>query len=490
MPAMPADVKCRSLQLPRLEQKGVAMKTIYVSVRPEETRMGLVEDGRLQDYAVERRSGENLVGNVYRGSVRNVVPGIQAAFIDLNLGKNGFLTLRSEDHLTQGQMILVQVVKDCRGNKGPGVTRNITLPGRYVVLEPFGKKVSLSRKLTGRTRRNRLRELAERCLPEGMGLVVRTAAADAEDEEIQSDVEQLLHNWEVIQKRSKVGHGPQLLYRELDLSIRMIRDYVTDEIHEIIVDDSATCRTVRELLENMGLQSVHTELYMGTEDLFTHYGLDDEIAAISDRIVWLPGGGYLVFDYTEAMTVIDVNSGHYAEGESREETSLRTNREAAVEIARQLRLRDIGGIVVADFIDMDTQEAQEEVLQLLKRAFASDKMKPRVLGFTRLNLVEMTRRKARRNLAGALYTTCPMCQGSGRVESPETVYVEIRRRLRGLYSQHAMARSLLVTVHPQVYEWLTIRGVRDMEEEFKCHIRIASDPALTAGTFTILNHSA
>ena len=188
------------------------------------------------------------------------------------------------------------------------------------------------------------------------------------------------------------------------------------------------------------------------------------------------------------MTVIDVNSGRLTAGDSREETSLRTNREAAAEIARQLRLRDIGGIIVVDFIDMDTEAAREEVLQILKQEFALDRMKPRVLGFTRLNLVEMTRRKARRNLAGALYTVCPMCQGSGRVESPETVCVEIRRRLRGLFSQHAMARNLLVTVHPQVYEWLAVRGVRDMEKEFSCHIRLASDPALMAGAFTILNH--
>ena len=200
------------------------MTAIFVSVKPEETRMGLVFDSKLRDFAVERRGEGNLVGNIYRGRVSNVVPGIQAAFIDLNVGKNGFLTLHKQDRLTEGQMLLVQVVKDCRGTKGPGVTRNVTLPGRYIVLEPFGNRISLSRKITCKSLRTRLRTLVQKSLPEGMGVVIRTAAAKAADEEIEHDLRQLLASWQVLLRRSKVGRGPQLLYRELDLSIRMIRD--------------------------------------------------------------------------------------------------------------------------------------------------------------------------------------------------------------------------------------------------------------------------
>ena len=213
------------------------MKCIYASVRPEETRMGLVEAGRLQDYIVERHGSGNLVGNIYRGSVSNVVPGIQAAFVDLDLDRNGFLTLRGDEHLTQGQQILVQVVKDCRGNKGPGVTQNITLPGRYVVLEPFGSRISLSRKIAGRAVRTRLRELVQPHVPRGMGLVLRTAAGEAGDDEILADLEQLVRSWDIILRRSRVGRGPQLLHRELDLSIRMLRDYVTADVDRIVVDE-------------------------------------------------------------------------------------------------------------------------------------------------------------------------------------------------------------------------------------------------------------
>lgn len=285
------------------------MTAIFVSVKPEETRMGLVFDSKLRDFAVERRGEGNLVGNIYRGRVSNVVPGIQAAFIDLNVGKNGFLTLHKQDRLTEGQMLLVQVVKDCRGTKGPGVTRNVTLPGRYIVLEPFGNRISLSRKITCKSLRTRLRTLVQKSLPEGMGVVIRTAAAKAADEEIENDLRQLLASWQVLLRRSKVGRGPQLLYRELDLSIRMIRDYVTKDVQKIIVDDEATYHTVEELLQDMGLTEIRTEWYQEKEDLFTHYGLNEEIASISDRVVPLPGGGSLVFDYTEAMTVIDVNSG-------------------------------------------------------------------------------------------------------------------------------------------------------------------------------------
>lgn len=461
-------------------------KIIYVSVRPEETRMGLVEEGRLRDYAVERRNTDNLVGNVYRGQVCNVVPGIQAAFVDLDVGKNGFLTLKKEEKLSQGQMILVQVVKDARGSKGPAITRNITLPGRYVVLEPFGSRISLSRKIESKTKRSQLREWASQVLPPKMGLVLRTAAASADKKEIQADVENQLHSWKILLRRSKLGRGPHLLYRELDLSIRMIRDYVTEDVQKIVVDDVTIYHTLTNMLKEMGLPQIEVKLYSGTDDLFSSYQLDEEIESMSDRVVWLPGGGYLVFDYTEAMTVVDVNSGRYSGGGDRDETGMATNREAAVEIARQLRLRDIGGIIVADFIDMDTQEEQEEILQILRKEFASDKMKPKVIDITSLNLVEMTRMKARKNLASVLYSTCPTCRGSGRVLSPETVYVEIRRRLRSIFAEGNVSHSLLITVHPMVYSWIMEQGVKDMEREFSCKIKTASDAALDIGVFTIL----
>ncbi|WP_317422940.1 Rne/Rng family ribonuclease [uncultured Acidaminococcus sp.] len=462
------------------------MNTIFVSVRPEETRMGTVEEDRLRDYAVERSSNDNLVGNVYRARVCNVVPGIQAAFVDLNTGKNGFLTLKKGEKLSEGQMLLVQVVKDARGNKGPAVTREITLPGRYVVLEPYGSRVSLSRKISCKTKRKELREWARELLPENMGLVLRTAAAHAEESEIRADLEQLLRNWEVLVRRSKVGRGPQLLYRELDLAIRLVRDYVTDRVERIIVDDEKTCQRLQEMLRDMGLPQIQVKLYKGKEDLFTFYRLDEDIESLSDRVVWLPGGGYLVFDYTEAMTVIDVNSGKFSTGADRDATSMATNREAAREIARQLRLRDIGGIIVADFIDMDREEEQGEILQILKKEFAWDKMKPKVIDLTHLNLVEMTRMKARKNLSSILYTTCPMCGGSGRVEAPETVYVEIRRRLRSLFLQGKMSHSLMLTVHPVVYGWLRQQGLGDMEREFHCTLKLASDPSLEIGVFTLL----
>ncbi len=460
-------------------------QSVFISVRPEETRLGLCEEGRLREYAVERRNGENLVGNVYRGRVCNVVPGIQAAFVDLGIGKNGFLTLKKEEQVTEGQMLLVQVTKDARGNKGPAITRHITLPGRYVVLEPNGKRISLSRKIACKTKRNALHAFAESLLPPHMGLVIRTAALRAEGEEIKADLSQLLRNWDVLLRRSKVGRGPQLLYRELDLSIRMLRDYATSSIEEIVVDEPETLQTVEKLLEEMGLKQVPVALYTGEEDIFSHYHLEEAIAGISDRVVWLPGGGYLVFDYTEAMTVIDVNSGKDAHGGSREETSFRTNREAAEEIPRQLRLRDIGGIIVADFIDMDTRDEQDAILQILKKGFATDKMKPKVMDITSLNLVEMTRMKARRNLSSVLYTTCPMCQGSGHVDAPETVYVEIRRRLRSSFMAGSMSHTLLLTVHPLVYSYLVEHGVKEMEQEFSCTLQIKSDPGLDMGVFTL-----
>ena len=464
------------------------MSSIYISCRPEETRMAVVNNHRLVDFVIERNSEQHLVSSIFKGRIANVVKSLQAAFVDLGQGPNGFLYLGDRDKATQGASILVQVTKDARSTKGPAVTRNITLPGRYVVLTPFENKVALSKNIAPKSVRNRIRKFVEEYKPAQIGLVVRTAAESATEEDILADINSLLKDWHVLEKKSRMAKAPSLLYRELDLSVRIVRDYITEDIHKIVIDDNDTCLRVKDLLKDMDLPDVDVLYFDNKEDIFHRYKLDGQIASISDRQVELPGGGYLVFDYTEAMTVVDVNSGKDHGGKNLEETIMKINKEAAVEIARQLRLRDIGGIIVVDFIDMGTTEEQDELLKTLRENLVDDKMKPKVQDITALNLVEITRRKARQNISTVLYSECPFCQGSGRVQSPETVCVEIRRRLRAIFLTGHMDKNLLISAHPTVAQWCRNYCSKDMEREFSCQIKVEEDPAMGAEVFTILTN--
>lgn len=462
------------------------MSTIYLSVHPEETRMGRVEDGQLVDYVVERNSENHLVSSVFQGRVHNVVPGVQAAFIDIGYPKNAFLYVEEDAHLTQGEKVLVQVIKDARSTKGPAVTQDISLPGRYVVLQPFTPRLALSKKLAPKSLRARIKKVVEEHQPQSMGLVVRTAAQDATEEELVADINALVEDWRVILERSKRGKAPQLLYRELDLPVRIVRDYLTKDVHKIIVDNKDVKERLETLVRKLPESDVGVVFYPHKEDIFTHFKLEEAIAAISDRLVWLKCGGYVVFDYTEALTVVDVNSGRYQGQESMAQTIMEINKEASEEIARQLRLRDIGGIVIVDFIDMATPEDQQELLSLLRKHLSNDKMKPKVQDITALNLVEITRKKARQNLSTVLFTTCPVCQGSGRVESPETVVVEIRRKLRLSMGAGNFNKSLELTMHPQVAKWCKENALKEMEREFHCKLQLVSDESMNPEAFAIL----
>ena len=461
-------------------------KIIISAVNPDETRMGIVENGRLMEYVVERNSGAQLVGSIFAGRVCNVVRGIQAAFIDIGLEKNAFLYMGEKTALTEGQRVLVQITKDARGTKGPTATLDLTLPGRYAVLLPGADYVGISRKITDSAERSRLRKIAEGVVGGAAGVVIRTNACGIDEKALQKDLQQLLADWQITSARAKLAKSPQVLHRELDISVRIVRDYINSAVDEVIVDDAAVYRRLAELLDGLGCRLL---LHDKQTDIFTYYRLSDDIASISDRRVDLPSGGYLIIDYTEAMTVIDVNSGHFSGRECLAETVMQTNREAAEEIARQLRLRDIGGIIVVDFIDMDRAEYREEIMALLEEALKSDKMKPCVQDMTVLNLVEITRKKARQNLSAVLYAPCPVCQGSGRVQSQETVGLEIKRRLRTLLAKPCAPRSILIMVSPWLAEWLGSRLIKQWEKELNCTLSVTAEPRLQLETFSLLDNT-
>ena len=316
-------------------------KIIISALNPEETRMGIAENGRLMEYIVERSSGAQLVGSIFAGRVCNVVRGIQAAFIDIGLDKNAFLYMGDKAGITEGQRVLVEITKDARGTKGPTATLDLSLPGRYAVLLPGAAYVGISRKITDNAERTRLKKIVEAVTSGTAGVVIRTNAQGVAEEALKRDLQQLMADWQIIQARAKLAKNPQVLHRELDISIRIVRDYLNADIDEVIVDNAAVYKRLEELLSGMA-EGCKLTLHDKQTDIFTYYRLSDDIASISDRRIDLPSGGYLIIDYTEAMTVIDVNSGHFSGRESLAETVMQINREAAAEIARQLRLREIG----------------------------------------------------------------------------------------------------------------------------------------------------
>ncbi|WP_324667818.1 Rne/Rng family ribonuclease [Geochorda subterranea] len=451
-------------------------REILINVSHGETRAVMLEDGRLVEIHIEREAHQSVAGNIYKGRVENVLPGMQAAFVDIGLERNAFLYLadaplyvdaREQDgetetvdvlprrprrsKLREGQEVLVQVVKDPIGTKGARVVTHPTLPGRYLVLAPSTEYVGISRRIADEAERNRLKAIARRIRPKGMGLIVRTVAEGREEAELEADLRFLMKVWDRVVQKSRRASAPALLYRDHDLIYRLVRDVFNEDLARVVIDARAEYQKVLELAESLVGPSIRSrvELYQGERPLFEAHGVEAELERALDRRVWLGCGGYLVIDRTEAFTSIDVNTGRYIGTTSLADTVLRTNLEAAVEIARQIRLRDLGGIILVDFIDMDRKEDRDQVLARLIAELARDRTRTHVLGFTRLGLVEMTRKKVREDLYAVLQKPCPYCQGSGRVLSEATTAHKIEREIRRL-ARSSDAEAMLVATHPSV----------------------------------------
>lgn len=443
------------------------MKKILVNVTPEETRMALIENDGLQEFAVERPSRSHLVGNIYNGKIQNVLPGMQAAFVDIGAKRNAFLYLgdgmppdikrsfAKQKYISVGQTVPVQVVKDALGKKGPRVTTHLSLPGRNLVLMPTAAYIGLSRRIESEAERNRLRAIAEAVCPDNMGLIVRTASIGQGEDVLKTEVAYLTKLWESLQARSHILAAPALLYRDADLVIRIVRDVMTEEIEALLVDDEETFRRILELLSFISPQlAERVHLYADKKSIFRAFQMDEAIHGMSSRKVDLPSGGFLIIDHTEALTVIDVNTGKYVGQQSLGDTVYRTNLEAAGEILRQLRLRDIGGIIIVDFIDMEKDSQKEQLLEFMRENARYDRMKTNVIGITSLGLVEITRKKSRQNFESIFYHDCPCCQGRGRIESPETIGVRICRDIRRIETRTHAAFGYEVEVEPQVKAFL------------------------------------
>ncbi|HHC08894.1 MAG TPA: ribonuclease E/G [Actinobacteria bacterium] len=407
-----------------------ARKQMLVRRNPHQTQIVVLEGPVLVEHYVARDDHKSLVGNVYMGKVRNVLPGMEAAFVDFGEGKNGVLYAgdvnyedldlegqpgRIEMALKPGDSVLVQVVKDAMGHKGARLTNQISLAGRYLVLAPNDEVRGISRRLPDDERR-RLREIVAEFRPEGMGIIVRTAAQGASRQDIKADIDRLMAIWRGIEEQKGRVEAPALIYQEPPLVLRVIREHFTRDFRRLLVDDEEIYQQVVAYLEETEPELVSkVSLYQDELPLFDRFHVNDQIKKALDRKVWLPSGGHLVIDRTEALTVIDVNTGRFVGHSNLEETVLQNNLEAAEEIAKQLRLRDIGGIIVIDFIDMEVPKNREAVLQRLREHLAKDKMRTQVFDVSHLGLVEMTRKNVSAGLLETFSEVCPRCNGRGVV---------------------------------------------------------------------------
>ncbi len=439
------------------------------TIDPEESRVAIVENGRLSELFIERMWECQKSGEIYKARVESVLPGMNAAFVGLGDGRNGFLYLNDARgvKIQQNGDVLVQVVKTARKNKGARVTTRISLPGRYLVLVPGGRDVGVSKRILKEEERARLKEAVRAMDTTGFGVILRTASEGVDADVLAADLEHLKTLWNEIKTHAERQNSPCLLYRDMGLVGRVLRDELSSVVSQIVVDNQEEFDRVKEYLERYSCGGGETQLsfHRSNIPLFEYYGVEKEIDELLDSKVWLKSGAYLVIDQTEALTVIDVNTGKYTGGSSLRETVLATNLEAAEEIAWQLKLRAIGGIVVVDFIDMEPEEDKKALLAKLDEVFAGDRCRVRVYGISQLGLVEMTRKRARADLRSVLTRPCPVCGSLSRVLKEDALALMLKRFIRKVFMS-GRAEAVLVDASEAVASHVAEVYQRSWEEEF------------------------
>lgn len=495
---------------------------ILVNVTREEIRVGLLEGGQVGEFYVERKRDASLVGNIYKGKVVKILPGMQSAFIDIGLEKAAFLYVADiisdmedyapfleeedksnsiefvskrarqglpiEELIQDGQELLVQVSKDPMGSKGARVTSYVTLPGRYLVLMPNLEHIGISRRISDEEERARLRGIVETIKPKGYGLIIRTASEGCTEEELRKDLEFLFLLWENIQKKKDRVVAPCLLYSDLDLAFRSVRDLMSQDVERLVIDDEGEFERIKDFVKTYFEKLLSKiELYNDREPIFEAFGVELDISRALGRKVWLKSGGYIVIDQTEAMTVIDVNTGKFVGKEDLEDTILKTNLEAVKEIAYQIRLRNLGGIIIIDFIDMEKMENREKVFSAFLEAMKRDRAKNTILHISELGLIQMTRKRVRESLGRILCEPCSYCEGKGFVKSPRSLCYEIFRKVTKL-ARHG-GEKIIVTAHPLVAELLSDEertGLEDIENRYGVKVIVKEDAKLHQENYEVV----
>lgn len=464
-------------------------REIVVNAAPQECRIAILENGILAEMLVERKQERGLVGNIYKGKVARVLPGMQAAFVDIGLEKAAFLHASDispvpeevtkiltgteeeivfdetkpashhhvpiERQLSPGQEILVQVAKDPLGMKGARITSHVSLPGRYMVFMPTTKHGGISRRIEDEKERKRLKEIAQALSMEEGGFILRTACEGRSKREIQQDLRFLTKLWQRIQQKAASAAAPTLIHQDLDLIVRTVRDFVTPETQQVLIDNPKEYRRVQDFVRQFIPRLKPTIVrYEGTDPIMDHFGVEAMIAKALERKVWLRAGGNITIEHTEGLVAIDVNTGRFVGKRNQEETVLRTNLEAAHEIVRQLRLRNIGGIIIIDFIDMEKASNRKKVYEALREAIKGDKARTKILRISELGVVQMTRQRTRESLEQQLLSACPYCEGKGRIKSRATIAYEILRAVKKETAQVENGKRILLRIHPDIANFL------------------------------------
>jgi len=510
-----------------IKPKPKSHKEVIINAEALETRVAVLEAGRLEEFTIERTSEERLVGSIFKGRMRNLEDGLKAAFVDIGFEKNAFLHYwdivpsnfdssvevveregqqrrRDKPKFTQkdvprlfppGSDIIVQVTKGPIGNKGPRVTTNLVLPGRYLVLLPNSDQSGISRKIENHEERQRLKKiLRELTIPEGMGVIMRTVGEGQQARYFVRDLALLLEEWHQIQERIKSQPPATCAFQEPDLIERTVRDFLTEDVERIVIDSARGYERVCDMIGKISKRSMDkVRQYSDHQPVFDRFGISKQLENTFSRQVHLKSGGYIVVDETEAMVTIDVNTGRHKSGKDQEQTILKVNLEAAEEICRQLRLRNIGGLVVLDFIDMKSRRDQQQVYQKMKEGLRRDRAKTHLLPISQLGLMEMTRQRHSESVRASVYDDCPYCKGRGKVKSALTMSVEIQRKLQEILKKRSRDESdfqLRIVVHPSILDRLRTEDEKlliELEKRYFGKLSFRPDPAMHAESFKIQN---
>jgi len=498
----------------------MSSREIVINATRHESRIAVLDEGQVVELWVERTRQRTIVGNIYKGRVTKVLPGMQSAFVDLGLERDAFLYVSDvvedleeyesetpddlniedvaparpeasiSDLLREGQEIVVQVAKDTIAGKGARITSHITLPGRFLVYMPTVNHVGVSRRIENEAERIRLKDMLERIRPHGSGgFIVRTAGEERDEEEFRADLKYLTELWEHIKRRGEKVSAPTAIHHDLDLVLRTIRDVLSPEFKSVWVDEVEQYQRIVEFLNQIQPNLVsRVRLYRRDEAIFEEFGVDAEIAKALKSKVWLKSGGYIVINQTEALVAIDVNTGKYVGKKNLEETVFKTNLEAAKEIVRQIRLRDLGGIIVLDFIDMEDLGNRAKLFEALEVEIKKDRSKTKILQISEFGLIEMTRKRVRQSLERSLTQACPYCGGSGRIKSNATIALEIWRELMKLRDLHE-GQDVIVRVNPIVYGTLHAAGdpiFEEIERNLVIHLVFKPDDSLHHEQFDVM----
>ncbi len=501
------------------------VKEIIINSTSTQTRVAITEDGNLVDFFVDYPENRRMVGDIYLGRVARVLPGIRAAFIDIGMKHDAFLhfsdigdrthqlqemlgeDIPDEDDdnhvsrqgsssgrerrpqipkLHKGQEIIVQITKEPVNNKGVRVTSSISLPGRFCVLLPYDNKIGVSKKITDFRERRRLRYIARGILPENFGLIIRTVAKNQSEKALKDDLNNLLKQWEEIKDTAKSETPPALIYQDLNTTSSVIRDLFNSDVSKVFVDSKKLYREIRNYVKMVQPAMIDKiELYKSTRGIFDEFNIEEQINTLMGRKVPLPSGGYLIIEHTEAMVVIDVNSGRYAKSKEQELNSLKTDLEAAREIARQLRLRDIGGIIVIDFIDLEEDKNRKKVFDELRKEFRKDRAKVSVLPMSDFGLVQITRQRIRQNIMQAIKDVCPVCMGTGTITKESHLVYDIEAWLKK-FKRKSKERSLVIKCHPVTASKLRegkIKSLIKLQLKYFVRLKIEEDDTVYPGRF-------